>query len=416
MRLHLASSPKFKTAVVKAFLRTDLAEESATEIALLPYVLRHGTRAFPSLRAVNRRLEELYGATLAVDVLKLGEEQVITLRLEVVGDAFLPPGEGVLRPGLQLLRDLLHDPHREASGAFPEEPVRQEREKLSRFIQGLIDDKAAWAAEACVRAMCRDEPYSVFEYGREQDIPRVDGAALERRRARLLAGAPLDVYVTGAVDPVAAVDLVGEAFALPGRTGEQPTRGTTGHPPARPPQELREGFDVQQGKLCLGFRAAASVRDPGYYPLFVMNGVLGGFPHSKLFKNVREKGGLCYDASSSYERFKGLLFLTAGIAPENFERARDECLAQLDALREGDVSAEELEATRMSYFQALRALLDSPPALINLDYGLRLAGRSAAPDDVIREVMAVTPDQIAEAARSVRLDTVYYLHPAEKTA
>ena len=71
--------------------------QDATEIALLPYVLRHGTRAFPSLRAVNRRLEELYGATLAVDVLKLGEEQVITLRLEVVGDAFLPPGEGVLR-------------------------------------------------------------------------------------------------------------------------------------------------------------------------------------------------------------------------------------------------------------------------------------------------------------------------------
>ena len=144
-----------------------------------------------------------------------------------------------------------------------------------------------------------------------------------------------------------------------------------------------------------------------------MNGLLGGFPHSKLFKNVREKSGLCYDASSSYERFKGLLFVTAGIAPENFSRARDECLAQLEALRRGEVSDEELEATRMSYFQALRALLDSPSALVNLDYGLRLAGRPSTPEDVIQAALAVGPAEVAQAAAGVRLDTVYFLAPGE---
>lgn len=416
VRLHLSPSDKFKTALIKVFVRTDLRPETATEVALLPYVLKHGTRQHRSLRAMNLALEELYGGSLAVDVLKLGEQQVLTARLELVGDQFLPPGEGVLRAGLALLRDLLLDPARDESGALPAAAVDQEREKLQRFLQGLIDDKASYAAEACLRSMCAGEPFAVFEYGDLAALPAITGVSLEARRQALLAESAIDVYVLGAVDPQAARELVGEAFSLPTRTGERVLRGTTPHPAPGPVRELREAFDVQQGKLCLGLRAPATVRDPGYYPLFVMNGLLGGFPHSKLFKNVREAAGLCYDASSSYERFKGLLFVTAGIAPENFARARDECLAQLDALRRVEISPDELEATRMSYFQALRALLDSPQALLNLDYGLRLAGRPSRPDEVIQDALAVTPEQVAEAARGVRLDTVYFLEPGQAPA
>ena len=51
----------------KVFVRTDLSRESATEVATLPYVLRHGTRAIPSLRGLSRALEGLYGASIGVD-------------------------------------------------------------------------------------------------------------------------------------------------------------------------------------------------------------------------------------------------------------------------------------------------------------------------------------------------------------
>lgn len=411
MRLHLAPTDKFKTVLVKLFLRADLEAERATETALLPYVLRHGTRSLPSMQAITEACEHLFGASLGVDVLKLGEQQVLTARLEVVGDAFLPADEAAFARGLGLLSDLLQDPLREGD-ALSAAATRQEQEKLERFISGLINDKATYAVERCVRNMCADEPYGVFEYGRLEDLAAIDGARLEARRRELLERAPLDIYAVGAFDLPSVRAALEDRFGLE-RPEPPALRGTTPHPPAQDVRELHEPMPVKQGKLCMGFRSEIRVGDPEYWALLLANGVLGAFPHSKLFKNVREKAGLCYDASSNLERFKGIVLISAGIDREKFAETRDTCLAQVQAIAEGEIGEEELLATQLSYQHGLQALLDSPAGLVNLDYALRLGGRDGAPGAVVEALQQVTPAQIAEAAQRVRLDTVYFLEPTE---
>ncbi|MEZ6184673.1 MAG: insulinase family protein [Planctomycetota bacterium] len=414
MRLHLAPTDKFKTVAVKLFWRSDLSAERATETALLPYVLRHGTRSLPSMQAISETCEQLFGASLGVDVLKLGESQVLTARLETIGDAFLPEGEGVFDRGLGLLLDLFQDPLQEG-GALTASATAQEQAKLERFIQSLINDKATYAVETCVRHMCADEPYGVFEYGRLEDLPGIDGARLEARRQALLAEAPLDVYVVGAFDPARAEAVLRERLSL-GRARVPALRGTTGHPAPQPVRELREPMAVSQGKLCMGLRSEIRVEDPDYWALLLANGILGAFPHSKLFKNVREKAGLCYDASSNLERFKGLVLIHAGIDRDKFEQTRDMCLEQVAALARGEISEGELIATRLSYQQGLESLLDSPSGLVNLDYALRLGGREGQPGLVISELARVDPAAIAQAAEQLRLDTVYFLEPTAEPA
>jgi predicted Zn-dependent peptidase len=396
-------------------VRTDLAAETATEVALLPFVLRHGTRELPSMRAMNRALEALYGSRMGVDVLKLGEQQVLALRLDLLGDAYLPPGEGVLAPAVDLLADLLLDPRRDEGGGLSREATAQEQEKLRRFLEGLVDDKATWAAERCLSAMCADEPYGVSEYGRIADLSKVDGEALEARRVELLARAPIDVYLAGAFDPAAARDLVARAFAplAAGRRAAAPLRGTTPHPPAGDPRVVRERLPVKQARLVLGLRTPTRLHDPAYWALLLMNGVLGGFPHSKLFRNVREKAGLCYDASSTHERLKGLVFIASGVEQKEVERARDLCLEQVGAIARGEVSQDELEHTRLAYVQGYGQLLDAPAQLVNLDYIMDLGGRSGAPDEACQAVAQVSKDDIVEAARTLRLDTTYTLEPLE---
>lgn len=411
--MHLAPSRKFKTATVKVFVRTDLDASTATEVALLPFVLRHGTRSLPSMRAVNRALEALYGTRLAVDVLKLGEQQVIALRLDLLGDAYLPPQDGVLARGVELLANLLLDPRREGE-ALASDAVAQEQEKLRRFLEGLVDDKATWASERCVQVMCADEPYGVSEYGRLADIDAADGPALEARRRALLAEAPIDVYLAGAFDPAAAREVVSRAFGarLP-RREVAALRGTTPHPAPREPREVTERMPVKQARLALGLRTPVRLEDPAYWALLLMNGVLGGFPHAKLFRNVREKAGLCYDAASTHERLKGLVFIACGVDAQNVQRARDLCLEQVAAIARGDVTDDELEHTRLAYAQGYRQLLDAPAQLVNLDYIMALGDRSGAPEEASRAVARVTRDDVVAVAQGLRLDTVFALAPEE---
>ncbi len=405
--MHLAPSRKFKTATVKVFVRADLAAATATEVALLPFVLRHGTRRLPSMRAVNRALETLYGTRLAVDVLKLGEQQVIALRLDLLGDAYLPPDEGVLAPGIELLADLLLDPRSD-----PGDAVAQEHEKLRRFLEGLVDDKATWASERCVQLMCGDEPYGASEYGSVDAIARADAAALEARRRALLATAPIDVYLAGAFDPVAAREVVARAFGERlRRAGAATLRGTTPHPAPREPRDVVERLPVKQARLVMGLRTPVRLQDPAYWALLLMNGVLGGFPHAKLFRNVREKAGLCYDAGSTHERLKGLVFVACGVEAQNVERARDLCLEQVAAIARGEVTDDELEHTRLAYAQGYRQLLDAPAQLVNLDYIMALGDRSGAPEEASQAVAGVSRDEVVAAAQGLRLDTVFALAP-----
>lgn len=409
VHLHLAPTRKFKTVGVKVFLRTDLARESATEVAALPYVLRRGTRRIPSLRGLSQALEDLFGASLGMDVLKLGEEHVLTLGVEVLGERFLPRGETLLPQAIELLGELLLDPARDAAGALRAEEVRQEKEKLRRLIEGLVNDKGVYAAERLIATMCADEPFGVFEYGRLEELEALDGARLEARRQRLVREAPLDVYAVGAFDPAQMVDLVGRALAGVPR-GEVGGRGTTPHPPERDVRHVREEMPgISQSRLCLGLRVPVRVQDPEFWTLWLLNGVLGAFPHSKLFRNVREGAGLCYDASSTVERFKGLLFVFAGVDGAELDRARDLCLEQLAAIARGELTADELENTREAFRQGYQTLLDTPQRLVNRDYLHRLGGRGETLEEAVAALEAVRPEDISTLAGRVRLDTVYAL-------
>ena len=416
MRLHLAPTRKFKTATVKVFLRCDLEPRVATEVAALPFVLRRGTERVPSLRGLSRRLEELYGASLEPHLDKVGEQQVLSFSLRVLGERFLPKGGSVLAEGIELLSDLILRPARDERGELRAEEVAQEKVKIQRRIEGLLNDKGSYAAEKLVSTMCEGEPYSVFEFGSLADLPDLDGASLEARRRALVERSPIDVYAVGAFDPAQLRELVAQAFALEGRQ-PSPLRGTTPHPAPREVREVVEHMGgLSQSKLCMGLRTDLRVGDEDFWDLLVATGVLGGFPHSKLFRNVREAEGLCYHASASLERYKGLMFMFAGIDAENADKTRDMCLAQLEAIRQGEVSPDELDNTVAAFRQAYRGILDRPTSLMNFDYLMSVHGGSGTPEDAIAAVAGVTREGIQAAARRVRLDTVYLLAPEETGA
>ena len=143
--------------------------------------------------------------------------------------------------------------------------------------------------------------------------------------------------------------------------------------------------------------------------LLVANAMFGGTTHSRLFLHVREKRSLCYYAVSSLAKQKGVLIVSCGVDPANFETAQTEILHQLDELQQGEFTPEEFAAAQKSVLNDLRSSLDEQSSLCTQWMLQRAAGEPFEPETLIARVSEVTEGMAAAAAMEIKLDTVYRL-------
>ena len=146
----------------------------------------------------------------------------------------------------------------------------------------------------------------------------------------------------------------------------------------------------------------------------LMSTLLGETPFSKLFANVREKLSLCYYCASGFNDSKGTLMIDSGVENVNVEKARVEILNQLDDIRKGNFTDEEMSNSILSILNLLKGVGDTPSSLVNWYFSRFCRGEIISPDEEISRIKAVTREQIIEAANSFKLDTVYVMTGEEE--
>ncbi len=399
---------KFKTLTVNVYIHQDLSGELASKTALLPAVLERGTRSFPDRLSLRREMENLYGAELSTDVGKKGERHLIAFSLSMVRPDFFP-GEDILRSGLGLLRNVLFEPLLEGEG-FKRSYVEQEKVQLSREIRGLINDKNVYSMERCVQEMCRGERFAVFKYGDLENLQKVEPAELYRYYREITAVNPVDVYMVGPESNGRTAALLEEVLSFPREGKVKEMAPTEVYVPEKEEVNFKEEvLQVKQAKLVLGCRTNLDYSHSLYYPLLFFNGILGGFPHSKLFQKVREKAGLAYFVFSRLERHKGVMLVTAGIDYSQYQKALELIQQQFKAISGGEISDTEMENTRRGLLHQLKVQKDSPSQLVSFYLDSHVGGRDHTFEEVEEKINRVTREEVVEVARRVKPDTVYLL-------
>jgi len=406
VRLWVLPDPRFKAVAMRAYLHRPL-DDRATETALLPAVLRRGCRRQVTLAKIAAYLENLYGSSYGADVQKTGEIHLLAFTMDVVSDRFVPRGGKVLPEAVRFLARVMTEPVRQGKG-LRRDYVEGEKENLKRLIEALVNDRGAYAHERCLREMCRGEAFERYEYGRVEDLARITPESLAAFHRETLETAPVEFFVAGDVGVADLERAFRAAFPFKRRRVEVPPPPVL-KPAAATPREIVETMEVEQGHLVIGARTGLTWADDQIFALSFANGILGGFAHSKLFRNVREREGLAYAAGSSIDPAKGLLFISAGIDAAKYDRARRVILEQLDALKQGEISDEEMDKTRASLLNRVRSREDSLPGRIGWFHELNLFGRRMTTDEVAARYESITRGEIVKAAARVGLDTIYFL-------
>ena len=399
---------KFKTSLLSAQFVTPLRRETASAYALLPAVLRRGTVSCPDMGSLSARLDRLYGARIEYTVRKKGENQCVGFVASLIDDSFAPGGEKLLEPVADLLGELICDPVTER-GRFVPAYFESEKTDLLDAIRSIINDKREYADSRLLQTMCADEPYGVPRLGDEAGAERIQPKRLYALYQELIATARLEIFYSGSA-PRERVEhaMLSALSALP-RDQVRDIALFQPHPPRPEVLRVEEALDVTQGKLGMGFACGSD----DYAAMMLGNTLFGGSSNSKLFLNVREKLSLCYYASSLYHRQKRVITVSSGIEFADFQRAYDEILAQLEAVKNGDLEDWELEGARSTLLNAYASMDDSQGKLENFYLGQAATGQSETPEELAEQVRQVTEERIRAAMETVRLDTVYFLRGEE---
>lgn len=408
VRLNFLATDKFKTNFLSFNFIAPLGSESAAKNALIPPILMRGSKNYPTMADISKKLDYLYASGLSARNQKRGETQVFGICAGMIDSSYTIDNEDLTAQVVDLLGDIIFSPVTDGE-AFDPAYTESEKNNLIDAINANINNKAYYAQLRCVQEMCRGERFGLSENGTVEEVSDCTPADVYAQYKYALEKYPIEIFFVGRCDADKLANQLGRLF-------DGVRRDPIGIPPTeviRAADESRtvvEDMPVNQGKLTIGMRTGITLHDPDYPALMLFNGIFGGAVTSKLFMNVREKLSLCYYCQSSPDAAKGLLFIQSGIEVKNREIAEKAIFEQLEQVRAGDFTEDEYNGALLSLINSYRELSDSARGLESWYLGRLLEGIGGDPDDVVARLQAVTRDEIIAAAKKSTLDTIYFLN------
>ncbi len=409
IKLHTINTDKFKTNLISIMITTKLQKEEVTKNALIPAVLRRGTVKFPTQEEINRNLEEMYGAGFDCGIDKTGDNQVLKFYIETINDKFtFNENENILKQAIDSVFDIIFNPYLE-DGCFKKEYVEQEKTNLKQIIEGKIDNKARYALDRCIEEMYKNEPFGMYKYGYIEDLEKIDEKNLFNQYQKLINEAKIDIFISGDLNENIE-KIIEENQNIKKLSERDPNYQVPEIKEKEQVQEKEviESMEVTQGKLIMGLDV--NLKDENErYATIIYNSLLGGSANSKLFQNVREKASLAYTASSSYTKFKSNIFINCGIEIENYEKALEIIKEQIQNMKKGDFTEEEIENAKKGIVASIKAIDDEQDTEITYFFGQELSKNKVNLEEYKTNINKIKKDDVIEIANKVTVNTIYFL-------
>lgn len=403
--LHIRQTAQFKTVNFSIKWRAPLNEETAAQRTVLSNVLQHSNEKFPTSASYRSYLDDLFGTVLYFDTAKRGQEHTVLLNIETVNDQYLSHGN-VLNEVIDLIQEAIFKPNYE-NGVFKESIVNREKEMVIQRIQSIFDDKSRYAQKRLTEIIRPNSAASFSANGNIEAVKAITPQSLTKTYEDMLANDVIDIYVVGDINVEEMTEKLKAAFQFADRNALPKTQEDT--TPVNVEPYTKETQEMKQGKLHIGYSTPVRFGDKDFPIMQIFNGIFGGYAHSKLFMNVREKESLAYYASSSYSSQYGLLFVVSGIEPANEEKARKLIAEQLKVMQNGEITDLELAQTKAMLINQLKEALDSPRGQIEIFDQYKVLDEPFTMDTWTARWQSVSKEDVQKVAQDIKLEATYFL-------
>lgn len=409
--LHQIHTENFKTNLYAVFLAVPLEKQTVTLDALIGAALRRGTANLQTQEQISKELENMYGASFNCGIEKTGDNHILKFYLETLSEEFLPEQEKLMKKCISILLDIVFNPLT-VNGTFKPEYVEGEKKNLKQIIESKIDNKAKYAYDRCIEEMFKNQPYGLYKFGYVEDLGKITPEELYKYYQELISKCKIDIFCSGRLNSQELINNIKENNNIKKLSVREAKYIVNNEATETKEQTeintVEESMQVTQGKLVIGLDIQ-NTQENSRFIASIYNAILGGGANSKLFQNVREKQSLAYTAGSSYLRTKNSIFIRCGIEIENFQKALDTIKEQLEDLKNGTFSEEDLENAKKLMLASIDSVTEEQDTEITYYYGQELSDRFASVEDYKKYISEVTKQQVIELAKSIQINTIYFL-------
>ena len=395
--------PKFKSSRIKVMFITDLTAETAAANALALSIMGSSNSRYKNISEITSKLNSLYGASINIEILKQGDIQRLSLSVCSIDNRYALEGEDISSEVLSILQDCIFSPNAQ-NGEFAKEPFDFGKKDLLDSIESEINNKRGYAILQTQKRAFAGENSENSPYGTKESAKSVTSKQTYEAYKELLRTARVEIYYVGPEESDTVEKKLAECFKAIDRDVKE-YKFIVPSPAKDEVMRAEEKLDVKQCKMVMAFKTSS--KDD--YALRFMNTIFGATPFSKLFMNVREKLSLCYYCASNYSGIKSTFFVDSGVEEENIEKAESEILNQLEEIKKGNFSDEDMANSLLSIENSLKGVGDTTGSYINWYYGCLTYGEILTPEEKAELYRKVTKERIIEAAKSLKLDTVYVM-------
>lgn len=398
---------KFKTANIAVRFITKLSEKRAAANVVGTDVLTYSNSNLTTLSQLNEKLSALYGAGLSSFSAKKGDMQILGISSSYILNRYAIDGEDIEGEMLSILKDSIFSPNAH-DGKFDEESFRITKKELLDRIDAEINNKRGYALSRASSIAFKGEPAEFTVYGTKESAEAVTNENAYSAYIELLKTAPVEITYVSPEENPAVIEMFRENFAKIQRTPET----VKFNAPSPLKQEViteSETFDVRQCKMVMTFKSESDDK----YALKMLNTIWGETPVSKLFMNVREKLSLCYYCASRTNGYKRSVSVDVGVERNNIEKAESEILRQLDEIRNGNITDEEISSANLSMDNAFSSIGDTPSSYSGWYFDCLCDGEIVTPQEKFRKYASVTKEDIINSAKALSLDSIYIMYDKE---
>lgn len=390
---------QFKTIQFQCQFVNTLNKDSAPKRALLAYILKVITADYPTRKIMNLHLQELFASHLRTGVRKVGNTHIITFFVSMINQEYAINNTNILKEMFATLGSVLYNP------LFEEQIFFEEKQALIEYLLEVQSDPMHKAMIELNEEFYKDDVYGTKSMGSVEAIEALTLQDIKDAYQEMIAENSIYVNWVGNIEKSTMDTYIKDTLKPTNQSSKNAFTSTPLQVLAH--REIVVPKPIKQTKIILAFASDTTFNTANYYAMIVFNAMFGGHADSLLFTTVRNKHSLCYQIGSSFDQYKGSLFVYTGVDTKNIDtviKLMDEVLLNV---KENNFTNEDLALAKKAIETSLQSSLDSPYSILNQLSKAGFFGKRWNQKEMIKRFNDVKKEDVVIAANSLKPAITY---------